>query len=340
MRSYDGLHGGGPQFLSTVIVVAFVTSVTFAISAQSPSECHGRATAVIAERERAAAEWPKAVLPQIELAVCYDKAWRFPDVEPAIAKAVEILDAEMAAAPAAAKSSGARPVGGSDVPEPRRTKDAQADYPVDALIAGVTGTVIVEFVIDQRGNVSDVRVVKSVAKLDDAAIKAVRKWKYEPTRIGDRPTEVLSHASIRFGQTVELIPSDQLLMATFYYERGLLRPARAALEAALAKAREDLKRFEGYLPGRGRITPPVKTKDVRPKYPQGALSARVQGTVLIECLIDTHGLIGRARILSKPSVLDAAALNAVLQWEFAPVTVNGTPVAIAMTSTVSFRLGR
>lgn len=154
---------------------------------------------------------------------------------------------------------------------------------------------------------------------------------------------MLSYASIRFGQTTEPIPADWLAMAAFHYERGLLRLARNSLDAALDKSRDDQKRFAGYLPGRsagpaGGMTGPVKTKDVRPSYPRDALSSRVQGTVLIEALIDTSGKVGRAHILSKPSVFDAAALNAVLQWEFAPATRNGAPVTTAMTTTVSFSL--
>jgi TonB family protein len=183
-----------------------------------------------------------------------------------------------------------------------------------------------------------------VPELAEAAVKAARKWKYEPTLIGGKATEVLSYALIRFGQTTEPIPSDLLAMAAFYYERGLLKPARGVLTAAMAKSVEDRNRFDGYLPGgsggrRGGITPPVKTKHVRPSYPPGALSSRVQGTVIIEALVDTAGRVGRANIVSKPSVLDAAALNAVLGWEFIPATRNGMPIATSMTSTVSFNLG-
>jgi TonB family protein len=337
------------KFLTAAILVSAATSGSAAISINQapppPPDCHWRAAGVIDERERAAAEWPKALLPQIDVAVCYDKAWRFQDVEPAIAKAITILDAEIAAAPPVVAPAGSRPIAGSDVPDPRRTRDEQADYPTKALRAGITGSVIVELVIDPKGNVREARAVKSVPELDDAAVKAARKWKFEPTLVGGRATEVLFFALIRFGQTVEPIPADWLAMAAFHYDKGLLRPARHALDAAIAKTREDRKRFEGFVPGgssgaRGGLTAPVKTKDVRPSYPADALSSRVQGTVLIEALLETSGKIGRARILSKPSVLDAAALNAVLQWEFTPATRNGAPMAVSMTTTVRFSLGR
>ena len=327
--------------------LAATLSIAGTVNSQGPPppfqiDCRQRETAAIAARERTATAWPKALLPQIELAICYDKAWRFPDVEPAVAKAVELLDAEIAATAAATPAAGGRPIGGSDVPEPKRIKDAQADYPTEALLDGITGTVIVEFVIDAKGNVREARPVVSVKELDGAAVKAVRKWKYEPTQIGGRAVEVQSYASIRFGQTTELIPADQLVMAAFYYERGLFKPARAALDAALTKSQDDRKRFEGFMPLGGRsgrggaMTPPMKTKNVNPSYPQSALANRVSGMVMIECLIDTQGRLSRARLVSKPSVLDAAALTAVLQWEFSPATLNGKPIAVSMTTMVSF----
>jgi len=344
----DGSRGGAEAsrfLIATVCVIAAVSAISASSLPQPLPDCHPRDTAAVIARERAAAEWPNALLPQIELAVCYDKAWRFQDVEPAIAKAASILDAEIAAAPPAVKAAGTRPIAGSDVMMPRRTRNAEADYPIRALIAGITGTVIVELVIDTKGNVREARPVKSVPELDEEAVKAARKWKFEPTVASGTAVEVLSYASIRFGQTTEPIPADQLAMAVFYYERGLLTPARNALDSAIAKTRDDRIRFEGYVPAgspgrRGGLTSPVKTKDVRPSYPQGALSSRTQGTVIIEALLDTMGKVGRARVVSKPSVLDAAALNAVLQWEFQPATSNGAPMAVAMTSTVTFSLGR
>lgn len=305
--------------------------------AQSVPDCHRREPGIIAERERAAAQWPSVVLRQIELAICYDKAWRFQDVEPAIQKARAVLDAEIASAPPAQPPA-------VPVVVPKRIKDAQADYPTDALVAGITGSVIVELSIDTKGNVRDARVVQSVRELDDAAVKAARKWKYEPTVIEGKPVEVRSYASIRFGQTAEPIPADWLAMAAFYYERGFLALAQGALDQAVTKAREDKARFGDYVPvmgggAAGGVTPPRKIKNVVPKYPSGALSSRTQGTVIIEALIDRNGNVGRARVLSKPSVLDAASLQAVLQWQFEPATRGGQPVPTVFTGTVSFNIG-
>lgn len=88
------------------------------------------------------------------------------------------------------------------------------------------------------------------------------------------------------------------------------------------------------------VTAPVKIKDTRPTYPDLAAQARVQGTVVIEAIISIDGKVINARVLRSIPLLDQAALNAVRQWEYTPGRLNGTPVAIIMTVTVTFTLQR
>src|SRR3954468_12205548 len=88
----------------------------------------------------------------------------------------------------------------------------------------------------------------------------------------------------------------------------------------------------------GNIKPPTKIKDVRPVYPSIAQSARVQGVVIIEATIGPDGRVQEAKVLRSIALLDAAALEAVKQWQFTPTTLNGTPVPVIMTVTVNFTL--
>jgi TonB family protein len=83
---------------------------------------------------------------------------------------------------------------------------------------------------------------------------------------------------------------------------------------------------------------PKKIKDVKPVYPPEAQSARVQGIVILEATIGPDGKVTNARTLRSIPLLDQAALDAVLQWEFTPTLVNGVPVAIVMSVTVNFSL--
>jgi protein TonB len=88
----------------------------------------------------------------------------------------------------------------------------------------------------------------------------------------------------------------------------------------------------------GQIKPPRKTKDVNPVYPAIAQSARVQGIVIIEATIGPNGKVTDARVLRSIPLLDAAALEAVRQWEYTPTLLNGVPVPVIMTVTVNFTL--
>jgi protein TonB len=88
----------------------------------------------------------------------------------------------------------------------------------------------------------------------------------------------------------------------------------------------------------GNIKPPTKVKDVRPTYPPIAQSARVQGVVIIEATIGPSGAVQEAKVLRSIPLLDAAALDAVKQWQFTPTLLNGVPVPVIMTVTVNFTL--
>lgn len=77
---------------------------------------------------------------------------------------------------------------------------------------------------------------------------------------------------------------------------------------------------------------------MKPVYPPVAYEAKVQGVVILEAVIDTQGDVVNAKILRGVPLLDAAALEAVKQWQFAPTLMNGAPVPVIMTVTVNFRL--
>ena len=88
----------------------------------------------------------------------------------------------------------------------------------------------------------------------------------------------------------------------------------------------------------GQIQPPRKLKDAAPIYPQIALSARREGTVIVEAIIGEDGRVQQARVLRSVQLLDEAALTAVRQWVFTPTRLNGEPVPVVMTVTVTFRI--
>ena len=88
-------------------------------------------------------------------------------------------------------------VGGNITP-PTKTKDVAPIYPAVAQSARVSGVVILEAVIGVAGRVTDVKVLRSVALLDDAAVAAVRQWEYTPTMMNGSPVPVIMTVTVNF----------------------------------------------------------------------------------------------------------------------------------------------
>jgi len=86
------------------------------------------------------------------------------------------------------------------------------------------------------------------------------------------------------------------------------------------------------------VQSPRKTFDVRPVYPDLARSARVQGTVVLEAVLDRAGRVSQVRVVKSVPLLDPAAIAAVRQWQYTPSTLHGVPVEVLMTITVTFTL--
>ena len=117
--------------------------------------------------------------------------------------------------------------------------------------------------------------------------------------------------------------------------------AKAAADAAAAKAAADAAAAGAQpkvTPIRvgGNVKPPVKIKDVKPVYPAMAQSAHVTGAVIVEATIGEDGKVIDAKILRSIPMLDKAALDAVRQWEYTPTLLNGVPVPVVLTVTITF----
>jgi len=106
------------------------------------------------------------------------------------------------------------------------------------------------------------------------------------------------------------------------------------------EARSDYPMVDGEFPIRvgGNLAQPAKIRDVRPVYPPIALAANVSGVVILEATIDREGKVRTARVLRSIPLLDAAAIDAVKQWEYEPALLNGVPKPVIMTVTVNFSL--
>jgi protein TonB len=76
-----------------------------------------------------------------------------------------------------------------------------------------------------------------------------------------------------------------------------------------------------------------------PVYPQIAREARVSGTVVIQATISRTGVIQNLRAVSGPTMLRQSALDAVRTWRYKPYMLDGDPVDVETTVSVTFSLG-
>jgi len=87
---------------------------------------------------------------------------------------------------------------GGDLRPPTKIRDVKPVYPPIARQAGVTGVVILEVVIDTDGNVGEARVLRSIPLLDQAALDAVKDWKYVPTQMNGAAIPVIMTVTVNF----------------------------------------------------------------------------------------------------------------------------------------------
>jgi protein TonB len=78
---------------------------------------------------------------------------------------------------------------------------------------------------------------------------------------------------------------------------------------------------------------------VEPVYPKIALSAHVQGVVLLKAIISKTGDVTELDVVSGHVILVSAAMDAVKQWRYRPYLLNGEAVEVETNITVTFTLG-
>ena len=82
-----------------------------------------------------------------------------------------------------------------------------------------------------------------------------------------------------------------------------------------------------------------KLSGAEPRYPTIAITARVQGAVVLAATISKSGAIENLHVVSGPPMLATAAEQAVQTWRYRPYLLNGVPVEVETTVRVLFHLG-
>ena len=194
---------------------------------------------------------------------------------------------------------------GNGVTAPKLLKEVKAEYPPEAMKAGIAGIVKMECVVQTDGTPSDIRVVAPLdSTVDAAAIQALKGWKFSPGQ--------------KDGQAVPVLVQVEMSFTTVRGPR--------------------LGSTDVFRSGPG-ITLPKLVHETKPSYSATARNAGVQGIVVLDCVILTDGTVGDVRV-SKPldSDLDAEAIRTVRQWKFTPGEKEGQAVPVQVSVELTFTL--
>ena len=290
----------------------------------------------------------QALVKRIELVRQHYTSSRVAGAQLELSNTIDLVRAarEVESARPRVSREGELPRAGRDAPMPGLLKRVEPAYPIEAAKKGVAGYVVVDAVIDKSGKVRDARVAHSVPELDRAALDAVRRWQFAKPRFDGSPADIGATLVLAFTIRREAPPTSELELARFYVERS----DYAAAEAPLARALETMTREAACIAavssaagaqrkvGASGSAQPRKLKDVRPVYPALAMKAKVTGSVGLEAVIGADGRLTCVRVTRSVPLLDQAAIDAVSQWEFAPMLLDGVPAPTRISADVSFSL--
>jgi TonB family protein len=187
------------------------------------------------------------------------------------------------------------------------------EYPKHALENKLQGSVVLRLSLDEKGRVIDSSVLSGDSEFNDAATRAVRKWKFSPYFVGDKPVKVTTLVTIDF----KIDGSGRPQIAAIYKD-----PVGDTI----------------FKVGQG-VTAPKLIRSPDPHYPEEALRERNQGACVLSLVVGPDGRTYRIKVVhSLGKDLDDAAIDAVKDWIFSPATKGGTPVAVAVAVEVRFQL--
>lgn len=231
-------------------------------------------------------------------------------------------------------------------------------YPVEAQKKGVEGRVVVSFVVEKDGSLTEIKTVKSVDPLlDEEAVRVVSAMpKWEPGKQKGKPVRVKYNVPISFKLTGSATKTD-----------GQAAPALSPADAPTAQSSSEERIFEVVekmpeFPGGAKALMEYISYNVR--YPKEAQESGEQGRVIVGFIVEKDGTISNARVVRSNSLvlvqvpkdggivtkvetaeesarheLETEALrvvNAMPKWT--PGKQNGNAVRVRYTIPVTFRL--
>lgn len=203
-------------------------------------------------------------------------------------------------------------------------QEVEPSYPQAARKDNLEGDVMIKVFVDENGNVTSARWILpsgASAILAAEALQAVKKWKYQPRVIEEKPVAVVSWIVIRF--QLRTTPNIEVLTKS--------EVSAPSIDPVQLRPEPLLRISSGVAQG-------ILVHQVYPHYPSEANAAHIQGDVLLRAVIGFDGNIIQMEPISGDPVLILASMDAVRLWQYKPYYLNGKPVEVETTVTVKFRM--
>lgn len=186
-----------------------------------------------------------------------------------------------------------------DIKNPRLIHKVESKYPEEAIKAKVEGKVVIEATTNIDGDVVETKVLQGHPLLKQAAVDAIKQWKYEP-----------------------------------YIEKGEKKPVQFTVIVNFRLPRKS----EDKPIALSAQKPPKLIKKVNAKYPPEALKAGVSGKVVLEATTNKEGDVSDAVVIDGHPLLNPAALDALRQWKYEPYLIKGVKKPVKFTVVMNFKL--
>lgn len=217
--------------------------------------------------------------------------------------------------------------------KPKVLHSVKPVHPEEAVRDSLEGKVFLKFMVNVDGSVSDVRVLRGPEVFHQAAIDGVSQYRFKPAEHNGKPVAVWMTQPVSFR-----LPKQQTRQVS---RSSRYVPPSVSWQIFLEKnfSNEVLTVF----------TVEVKPKllySIEPVYPKEAKEAledKVEGMVLLQCVVNVDGSVSDVAVVKSGETIDRkefhqAAIDAVSQYRFKPAEHNGKPVAVLVPQAIIFRL--
>ncbi len=192
-------------------------------------------------------------------------------------------------------------------------------YPSVAREAGIQGRVIVQFVVDETGAVTDPFIVRGIGGgADEEAIRVVRMMRFTP--------------GTQRGQAVKV----QMTLPVTFRLSGEETGATPSRTASDLTAYDEVDQTPKMLPNQKEAMDAMQAAIV---YPAAAREAEMEGRVIVQFIVDEQGVVTDPFVVrGMGAEVDDEAMRVIRTLRFEPAEKDGKTVKVRMTLPVTFRL--